>query len=285
MTLGASGKPANWSSSSRSARTVLTPLSLRRVWTSASEKRDTAITCASLPALSSALRASMAILGPILPAAPRSMTSPCTWRMSSISRAEGCASLDSSSSTEVNPIACPPPPWLSHASAGAECLDEPRDVARREGGRGAAVGDVLEWFDRYRARVAAAQQRLDDRQELVVALAWAELAGVVEVNVRDGACRQASGEHHSGRLALRQCGRPRVEHGAQVGVAHLDDDPFRLRHGVDERRLVRRERLDAVDDPGSFGELRRGRESLDSPLSVAERVSLGQDRKSTRLNS
>ncbi len=94
-TCGASGRPATADSSSRSQRIVSTPHASSVRCCSGDEKRETPMTRCVRPAASMARLAIRARVGPILPATPRTITSPSARRIASIAASEG--SLSSSS--------------------------------------------------------------------------------------------------------------------------------------------------------------------------------------------
>src|SRR5690606_21863033 len=212
-------------SSSRSAFTTLTPASSSRLATASSEKRDTAITRAPLPAASSALRASIARLGPIFPPAPRSRRSPSTRRMSSTRRGEGSASFASSSATEANDIVS-----LRAAPARGQGLEQSRHVAGGAGGGGGSVGHVLERLDGHGASVSRPVEDVEHAEEPVLALPRRPPVGVVHVHVGHGAGLEAARQHLLDRLGLAEARGAGVDHRAQGRAAYLGHDRLGLGH-------------------------------------------------------
>src|SRR6185503_9561184 len=117
------------------------------------------------------------------------------------------------------------------------------DGARR---RGRTVGHVVERIDGDVAAIAVALQRGDERREALLALTRALAVAVVHLHVRDHAFRQPALDELREAFLLHAPRRAAIDHG-------LDGRRIDLRHHaggfferVDERRLLRGERLDAV---------------------------------------
>ena len=68
--------------------------------------------------------------------------------------------------------------------------------------------------------------------------------------MRDHALRQPAVDERAERLLLHAAGRAAVEHAAHRRATDLGHELRRLLERVDERRLLARKRLDAVNDPG-----------------------------------
>ena len=86
------------------------------------------------------------------------------------------------------------------------------------------------------------------RGEPLLALAGTPPIAVVHLDVRDRALRKPALDERAERLLLHASGGAAVEHAADRRGMDFFDHARRFIEGVDERGLLRRQRLDAVDD-------------------------------------
>src|SRR5262249_18982215 len=129
------------------------------------------------------------------------------------------------------------------------------DVADRARGGGRTIGHVVEGLDRDVAGVLLAHERGKERREALLALPRALAVAIVHLHVRDQALRHVLVDERRKRLLFHAARGAAVEHGARALLADRLHDLLRLGERVDERRLVRGERLDAVDDARLLGAL------------------------------
>ena len=161
-------------------------------------------------------------------------------------------------------------------------LAQAAQIADRARGTGRSVGLIDERLDRRLAGVAAGRQRREDRREGKRAFARSAAVRIVEMDVADQAGRHPSPQQVGDRLRF---GRTRRRASIMVRTAGLPiarTIAGRFRDRVDERRLLARQRLDAIDDAGLRGGLGHRGEAVGAALAAfvlvagAERALIGR---------
>src|SRR2546425_1448680 len=116
-----------------------------------------------------------------------------------------------------------------------------------------AVGDVVERLYRHVAAIAVFPERGKQRREFLLALPRALAVAIVQLHVGDHPLRQPAVHQRGKRLLLHAARGAAVEHAPDGRTVDLLHDVRGLLKGVDERGLLGRERLDAIDHAGLFG--------------------------------